>query len=332
MFHDQVRLTGSGLWEPAANTITFTLGITARPGPARVGPPAEGEREPSSSSTGRTLGSETYGILSNPFLDRSFTTMSYRISRDSASRWRRWSYEEEGNAGNPRRGRACSPHIDRNTTQQRPVRAPRNRIPWAPATRLGVLRLRRVRRARGTARRVRRVSRDRTCGCAGGPRAACACRRTMTSAGRFSAGDAWDRPRDVARLDTSIDVAEAAERPAAVRGEPRDRPRAVRSPSVARLFFGCQCRFVDLVDVFSPATPLPNIVEQRDVVGRSEETRGRVRAAINCSWRPVGRELKHMHARSSLSEGETHGAPRPAGIEGIRSRNWRSVTVLRAGE
>ena len=58
-------------------------------------------------------GSEVYGILSNPFLDENFRTLSYRIHvtiHDDGT----WSYEEEGVLQLPGRDEPFS-HIDRNT-------------------------------------------------------------------------------------------------------------------------------------------------------------------------------------------------------------------------
>ena len=59
------------------------------------------------------VGSEVYGILSNPFLDQAFRTLSYRmdvqVNPDGT-----WSYEEVGVLDIPGRRRAL-PHIDRNT-------------------------------------------------------------------------------------------------------------------------------------------------------------------------------------------------------------------------
>jgi hypothetical protein len=59
------------------------------------------------------VGSEVYGILSNPFLDRSFRTLSYRIhvtlNADGT-----WSYEEEGMLVIPGRDEPFH-HVDRNT-------------------------------------------------------------------------------------------------------------------------------------------------------------------------------------------------------------------------
>jgi hypothetical protein len=59
------------------------------------------------------LGSETYGILSNPFLDHAFRTVSFRI-RVTVHPDGTWSYEEEALLQIPGRDEPF-PHIDRNT-------------------------------------------------------------------------------------------------------------------------------------------------------------------------------------------------------------------------
>src|SRR5215472_6078116 len=63
-FHDQV---GYWLWEPAARTVLHTLAI-----PRGQVVLAAGVAEPEASEfeVSAALGSEVYGILSNPFLDR----------------------------------------------------------------------------------------------------------------------------------------------------------------------------------------------------------------------------------------------------------------------
>jgi hypothetical protein len=88
-FHDQV---GYWLWEPAAKTVTLTLAI-----PRAQVLLASGPAEPDAKDFELTasVGSTTFGILSNPFLDAAFRTMSYRVHvtvNDDGS----WSYEEEG--------------------------------------------------------------------------------------------------------------------------------------------------------------------------------------------------------------------------------------------
>ena len=59
------------------------------------------------------VGSETYGILSNPFLDQAFRTLSYRMTV-TVHADDRWSYEEEGVLDIPDREEPFA-HVDRNT-------------------------------------------------------------------------------------------------------------------------------------------------------------------------------------------------------------------------
>jgi hypothetical protein len=106
-FHDQV---GYWLWEPATQTVILTLGI-----PRGQVLMAGGTAAPDSTQfeVNAAVGSEVYGILSNPFLDQMFRTLSYRMTvtvhPDGA-----WSYEEEGVLAIPDRDEPFS-HIDRNT-------------------------------------------------------------------------------------------------------------------------------------------------------------------------------------------------------------------------
>jgi hypothetical protein len=106
-FHDQV---GFWLWEPATTTVILTLGIPR--GQVLL---AGGQAAPDATDFEVTaaVGSEVYGILSNPFLDRAFRTLSYRmhvtVHPDGT-----WSYEEEGVLDIPDRNEPFH-HIDRNT-------------------------------------------------------------------------------------------------------------------------------------------------------------------------------------------------------------------------
>ena len=106
-FHDQV---GFWLWEPATNAVMLTLGIPR--GQVLL---AGGTAEPDATTfeVRAEAGSEIFGILSNPFLQEAFRTLSYRMSvtvhPDGA-----WSYEEEGVLAIPDRTEPFS-HIDRNT-------------------------------------------------------------------------------------------------------------------------------------------------------------------------------------------------------------------------
>jgi hypothetical protein len=106
-FHDQV---GYWLWEPATNTVTLTLGIPR--GQVLL---AGGTVEPDATSfeVRAAVDSEVYGILSNPFLDEAFRTLSYRMAI-TAHPDDTWSYEEEGVLAIPDRDEPFS-HIDRNT-------------------------------------------------------------------------------------------------------------------------------------------------------------------------------------------------------------------------
>jgi hypothetical protein len=106
-FHDQV---GYWLWEPAARAVTLTLGI-----PRAQVLLASGPAEPDATDFSLTaiVGSEVHGILSNPFLDEAFRTLSYRI-HVTVNEDGTWSYEEEGVLQIPGREETFS-HIDRNT-------------------------------------------------------------------------------------------------------------------------------------------------------------------------------------------------------------------------
>lgn len=106
-FHDQV---GFWLWEPAARTVTLTLGIP-RGQVLLAGGAAEADAREFEVTA--AVGSEVYGILSNPFLDHAFRTLSYRMHvtvNDDGT----WSYEEEGVLQIPGRDVPFH-HIDRNT-------------------------------------------------------------------------------------------------------------------------------------------------------------------------------------------------------------------------
>jgi hypothetical protein len=106
-FHDQV---GFWLWEPAAGTVTLTLGIP-RGQVLLAGGPADPDAD--EFEVRAAAGSEIYGILSNPFLDGAFRTLSYRM-RVTTTGDGTWSYEEEGILQIPGRPEPFH-HIDRNT-------------------------------------------------------------------------------------------------------------------------------------------------------------------------------------------------------------------------
>jgi len=87
-FHDQV---GFWLWEPATSTVLLTLTI-----PRGQIAMAAGSAAPDAKSfaVASTDGDRHHGILSNPFLDYAFKTLSFRMtvtieSDDS------WSYEQD---------------------------------------------------------------------------------------------------------------------------------------------------------------------------------------------------------------------------------------------
>ena len=109
-FHDQI---GYWLWEPATNTVTFTLAIPRGQVLLAAGPAAP---DATTFEVTAAVGSETYGILSNPFLDQAFRTLSYRmvvtVNADGT-----WSYEEEAQLVIPGRDEPFR-HADHNTLTQ----------------------------------------------------------------------------------------------------------------------------------------------------------------------------------------------------------------------
>jgi hypothetical protein len=106
-FHDQV---GYWLWEPAVSTVTQTIAM-----PRAIVALASGITEPDSTDfeLTATLGSQTYGVLSNPFLDAAFRTTSFRI-RVTVNPDDTGSYEEDAVLEMPDRAEPFH-HIDRNT-------------------------------------------------------------------------------------------------------------------------------------------------------------------------------------------------------------------------
>jgi hypothetical protein len=106
-FHDQV---GYWLWEPAAETVTMTLAI-----PRAQVLLASGHAAADSTTfeVRADLGSEVYGILSNPFLGSAFRTLSFgmqvTVHPDDT-----WSYDEETLLELPDRDEPFR-HTDRNT-------------------------------------------------------------------------------------------------------------------------------------------------------------------------------------------------------------------------
>jgi hypothetical protein len=106
-FHDQV---GYWLWEPAARTVTMTLGIPRGQVLLATGAAAADADE---FTLEATLGTEVNGILSNPFLYQSFRTVGYRVHVTTHADGT-WSYEETGLLQIPGRAEVFR-HTDRNT-------------------------------------------------------------------------------------------------------------------------------------------------------------------------------------------------------------------------
>ncbi len=106
-FHDQV---GYWLWEPAAKLVLHTLAIPR--GQVLL---ASGSAQPTATEfeVSAELGSEVYGILSNPFLTRAFQTVSFRM-RVTVNENGTWSYEEHTMMRVPDR-EGLVDHVDRNT-------------------------------------------------------------------------------------------------------------------------------------------------------------------------------------------------------------------------
>src|SRR5262245_20207833 len=106
-FHDQV---GYWLWEAAARTVIHMLAI-----PRGQVIMAAGTAEPDATEfeVSADRGSEVYGVLSNPFLDRAFQTVSFRM-RITVHDDGTWSYEEHTEMRVPGRDGLVD-HVDRNT-------------------------------------------------------------------------------------------------------------------------------------------------------------------------------------------------------------------------
>jgi hypothetical protein len=109
-FHDQV---GYWLWEPATGTVVLTLSIPRAQTAMAVG------RAAPDATTFRLeaqRGSETNGIVSNPFLEYAFKTERYTIDvtiNDDGT----WSYEQETVLIIPGKVEPFS-HTDRNTLRK----------------------------------------------------------------------------------------------------------------------------------------------------------------------------------------------------------------------
>jgi hypothetical protein len=87
-YHEQV---GFWLWEPAANTVIHTLTI-----PRAQAVMASGQASPDAKQFELTAarGSETFGILSGPFLEYAFRTVEFRI-KVTINPDGTWSYDED---------------------------------------------------------------------------------------------------------------------------------------------------------------------------------------------------------------------------------------------
>lgn len=109
-FHDQV---GYWLWEPAAQTVIHTLAIPRAQVLLASGHAGPDDRE---FEVTAAIGSEVYGILSNPFLDRAFRTVSFRM-RIKINEDETWSYEEHSSIRMPDREDLVD-HVDRNTLRR----------------------------------------------------------------------------------------------------------------------------------------------------------------------------------------------------------------------
>jgi hypothetical protein len=106
-FHDQV---GYWLWEPAADAVTHTIAIPRGQVVLASGPATA---DATTFEVSATLGSEIYGILSNPFLDAAFKTLSFRI-RVTIGDDGTWSYDEDTVLQLPDRPEPFH-HTDRHT-------------------------------------------------------------------------------------------------------------------------------------------------------------------------------------------------------------------------
>jgi hypothetical protein len=109
-FHDQV---GYWLWEPATGALILTLSIPRGQTAMAVGRAAADAK---SFRLEAVRGSETNGIVSNPFLEYAFKTMSYTITvtiHDDGT----WSYEQTTVLVIPGQAEPFR-HTDRNTLRK----------------------------------------------------------------------------------------------------------------------------------------------------------------------------------------------------------------------
>ncbi len=87
-FHDQV---GYWLWEPATSTVVQTIAIPRGQVAMLSGHAAPGA---TTFDVHATVGSETFGICSNPFLDHAFRTVEVHV-RVTVHPDGTWSYDED---------------------------------------------------------------------------------------------------------------------------------------------------------------------------------------------------------------------------------------------
>src|SRR6476620_6398323 len=109
-FHDQV---GYWLWEPAARTVVHTLAIPRGQVLLAAGP---AEPDATEFVVRAERGSETFGIASNPFLERAFHTVSFRM-RVNVHYDGTWSYEQHTMMRVTGRDDLVD-HVDRNTLRR----------------------------------------------------------------------------------------------------------------------------------------------------------------------------------------------------------------------
>jgi hypothetical protein len=125
-FHDQV---GYWLWEPATHTVLHTLAI-----PRGQVAFAAGTAEPDAKEfeVFASEGEAYYGILSNPFLEAAFRTLSFRI-RVTAHDDDTWTYDEDTVLKIPDRTEPFH-HTDTNTMTRVAQPTPNPLMAGAPAT------------------------------------------------------------------------------------------------------------------------------------------------------------------------------------------------------
>jgi hypothetical protein len=109
-FHDQV---GYWLWEPATGAVILTLSIPRGQTAMAVG---RAEADARSFRLEAVRGSETNGIVSNPFLEYAFKTMSYAITVTIHADGT-WSYEQTTVLVVPGLAEPFN-HTDRNTLRK----------------------------------------------------------------------------------------------------------------------------------------------------------------------------------------------------------------------